>query len=196
MEAQAQERRPAPRPEPAAPVVVPEPLPEPELVAAEVPSPPPPPPPELAKPVKKAPAKVVAAKPPKAASEPVAKEAPVVLSVPLEPPPVAVVPTAHPVEHYRDGTYTGWGQSYHGDIEAKVVISGGRIVSAGVASCATRYPCDVIDTILYQPVERQSAEVDGVSRATESSDAYFYGLQEALKKALEAPADPASSSPP
>jgi uncharacterized protein with FMN-binding domain len=84
---------------------------------------------------------------------------------------------------WLDGYYTGWGQSRHGDIQAFVRIEKGRIIEAGVASCETRYPCDVIDHIIPQPVERQSADVDRVSRATESADAYYNGLVMALEHA-------------
>jgi uncharacterized protein with FMN-binding domain len=69
-----------------------------------------------------------------------------------------------------------------------VVIREGRIVEAAIASCETRYPCDVIGDIIAQPVARQSPEVDRVSRATESADAYYYGLVEALKEAQVADA--------
>lgn len=111
-------------------------------------------------------------------------------------PPVQVEATAEvapPEVVWHDGYYTGWGQSFHGDIEARVTIKEGRIVEAGIATCATRYPCYVIDNILNQPVVRQSPEVDRVSRATESTDAYYYGLVEALKKAEAGPAAPAPS---
>ena len=46
---------------------------------------------------------------------------------------------------WKDGTYTGWGYSRHGNIEAAVVIEGGRILSATITQCRTRYSCDVID---------------------------------------------------
>jgi uncharacterized protein with FMN-binding domain len=86
-------------------------------------------------------------------------------------------------KHWLDGYYTGWGTSRHGDIQSFVRIENDRIVDAGVASCETRYPCDVIDRIIRQPIERQSADVDRVSRATESADAYYYGLVTALEHA-------------
>jgi len=99
---------------------------------------------------------------------------------------------AIPAAKWRDGVYTGVGDSPHGDIEARVVVKNGRIVEAGIATCDTRYPCSVIDSIVHQPVERQSPVVDYVSRATESSYAYYYGLVDALKQALEEPADGAA----
>jgi uncharacterized protein with FMN-binding domain len=98
-----------------------------------------------------------------------------------------------PVGYWRDGTYTGWGTSRHGDIKAQVVIRNGRIVESSIASCETRYPCDVISEIINQPVARQNPEVDRVSRATESADAYYYGLVEALGEALIQPATQATA---
>lgn len=96
---------------------------------------------------------------------------------------------------WHDGVYTGWGQSFHGDIEARVTIKGGEIVNVGIATCATRYPCYVIDSIILQPVERQSPDVDRVSRATESTDAYYWGLVQALEKAEIGPAAQTAGGP-
>jgi uncharacterized protein with FMN-binding domain len=107
---------------------------------------------------------------------------------PLETPSV-------PRTKWHDGTYTGWGTSPHGDIKAQVVIRDSRIVDASIASCETRYPCDVIGDIIRQPVARQSPEVDRVSRATESADAYYYGLVEALKDAQIPPEGLAPATP-
>ena len=102
-------------------------------------------------------------------------------------------PLVLPASTWHDGYFTGWGQSRHGDIEARVTIKDGRIVDAGIVTCATRYPCSVIDSILNQPVLWQSPDVDRVSRATESADAYYGGLVEALKKSEAWPAAPVTS---
>ena len=96
----------------------------------------------------------------------------------------AVMPQAK----WRDGTYTGVGDSAHGDIEARVVIKNGRIVEAGISACNTRYPCSVIDSLIRQPLTVQGPITDYVSHATESSYAYYFGLVEALKAALDQPA--------
>src|SRR5579872_6898254 len=40
--------------------------------------------------------------------------------VPAAPPPTRSGAPATPKEHWKDGTYTGWGFSQHGDIEAAV----------------------------------------------------------------------------
>lgn len=102
-----------------------------------------------------------------------------------EPPPSA---TPQVVAKWKDGTYTGWGTCRHGDIEARIVIHEGRIVEAGIAQCLTRYSCDVIDRLIPQPVQRQSPDIDYVSRSTESSDAYYFALVDALNKAIPSPA--------
>ena len=101
--------------------------------------------------------------------------------------PIAITrePASASAPKWRDGTYTGLGDSPHGDIEARVVIKDGRIVAAGIATCDTRYPCNVIDPLIRQPVERQSPDVDYMSHATESSDAYYNALVAALENARE-----------
>jgi len=84
---------------------------------------------------------------------------------------------------WKDGTYTGWGYSRHGDIEAAVVIAGGRIASATISQCRTRYSCSVIDQLPPQVAQRQSPYVDYVSGATQSADAFYGAVVAALNKA-------------
>jgi len=105
-------------------------------------------------------------------------------------PPVAPAPTApaapapaQAAAVYKDGTYKGWGTCRHGDIEAQVVIEGGRIASASISQCLTRYSCDVIGRLPPQVVQRQSAEVDYVTGATQSANAFYYAVLGALGKA-------------
>jgi uncharacterized protein with FMN-binding domain len=88
-----------------------------------------------------------------------------------------------PASQYRDGTYTGWGTSRHGDIQASVIISDGKILSAKISLCYTRYSCSVIDPLPPQVAVRQSPEVDYVSGATQSTNAFYYAVIEALSKA-------------
>lgn len=84
---------------------------------------------------------------------------------------------------YRDGVYSGWGSSRHGDIQASVEIKDGRIVSAYISQCLTRYSCSWISRLPPQVVARQSADVDYVSGATQSTNAFYYAIVEALSKA-------------
>ena len=110
----------------------------------------------------------------------------------IEPPPAvaeapapgpAAEPPPPPKPVYKDGTYLGWGSSRHGDIQAQVIIQNGRIESATIAGCYTRYSCSVIAKLPPQVGERQSPETDYVSGATQSTNAFYYAVVEALSKA-------------
>ena len=85
---------------------------------------------------------------------------------------------------YRDGTYLGWGTSPHGDIQAAVIVEGGRITTAKVAQCLTRYSCAWIAPIPPVIIEQQGTTYDYVSGATESSDAFQNAVADALSHAL------------
>ena len=97
--------------------------------------------------------------------------------------PRTAEPLAEPRALYKDGTYSGWGTSRHGDIQATVVVEGGRIASAAITQCLTRYSCSWISMLPPQVVSRQSPEVDYVSGATQSTNAFYYAVLEALSKA-------------
>jgi uncharacterized protein with FMN-binding domain len=98
-------------------------------------------------------------------------------------PPQAPQTAASPAPKWKDGSFNGWGNSPHGDIEVTVVIKGGRIRSAVISQCRTRYSCSVINELPPQVAQRQSPEIDYVSGATESTNALYYALIEALAKA-------------
>ena len=105
-------------------------------------------------------------------------------------PLIPAAPTAEPRAQmiaaaplWKDGTYYGWGSCRHGDIQAKVRVEGGRIVVASISECDTRYSCNVIENLPPEVAQRQSAQVDRVSGATESADAFYYAVLDALSKA-------------
>ena len=84
---------------------------------------------------------------------------------------------------WRDGFFVGRGTSRHGDIEAMVEIKDGRIISAVISQCLTRYSCSWIAPLVPQITARQSADVDVVSGATQSSNALYYAVLQALAQA-------------
>jgi len=109
---------------------------------------------------------------------------------PAETAPVAPtapsVPVAPPQPLYKDGSYLGWGSCRHGQIQVEVVIQAGKIASAEIAQCLTRYSCSVIRNTPSQLVARQNPDaIDNVSGATQSVDAYYYAVTAALKEAKE-----------
>ena len=101
----------------------------------------------------------------------------------VEPQPTPTPTPAPAAPIYKDGQYSGWGTSRHGDIQATVVIEGGRIASAFISQCLTRYSCSWVAHLQGQVVTRQSPEVDYVSGATQSTNAFYYAVVEALAKA-------------
>ena len=113
------------------------------------------------------------------APAPVSTPAPALAAAPAAAPAVKSVTKTS----YKDGVYLGRGTSRHGDIEAMVEIQNGRITNTVISQCLTRYSCSWIAVLLPQVVARQSAEVDYVSGATVSSDAFYYAVTQALAQA-------------
>ena len=56
-------------------------------------------------------------------------------------------------------------------------------MSATIAQCLTRYSCDIIDILPPQVAKKQSPNVDSVGGATQSADAFYYAVYDALAKA-------------
>jgi uncharacterized protein with FMN-binding domain len=118
---------------------------------------------------------------PTAEAPPAAAPATPPATTPPEPP--ATPALLMPKESYKDGTYLGWGTSRHGDIQASVTVTDGRIVAASIAQCWTRYSCSWVAHLPPQVIARQSPEVDYVSGATQSANAFYWAVIDALKKA-------------
>jgi uncharacterized protein with FMN-binding domain len=95
----------------------------------------------------------------------------------------APAPAAPALPSYRDGTYVGLGTSRHGNIEATVVIQNGRVVSAAVSRCSTRYSCSEVNPLVREVIANQGTPVDQVSGATDSSHAYKQAVANALTNA-------------
>ncbi|HYL39669.1 MAG TPA: hypothetical protein VEV17_27380, partial [Bryobacteraceae bacterium] len=101
----------------------------------------------------------------------------------VETPAPAPAPPPPPV--WKDGKYTAWGTCRHGDIQATVVIEGGRIISAEITNCQTRYACDIIDSLPPKVIQRQKNRFDIVGGATESAYAYYGAVYWALDQATK-----------
>jgi uncharacterized protein with FMN-binding domain len=84
---------------------------------------------------------------------------------------------------FHDGVYAAWGRSPHGRIQSTVIVRRGRIVAADITGCRTRYPCSMIDALPQQVLDRQGANVDIVSGATHSSQAFSRAIALALQDA-------------
>jgi uncharacterized protein with FMN-binding domain len=87
---------------------------------------------------------------------------------------------------YRDGTYSGQGTSRRGDVWVQVQVAGGRISTVSITRSTLQYPLRDIAGLPQQVVDRQSAQVDVVSRATYSSMAFRQAVTQALTSARAA----------
>ena len=83
----------------------------------------------------------------------------------------------------KDGTFSGVGTSRRGDVQVSVTIQGGRIASVNITRATTQYPTRFIAGLPNEVVSRQSAQVDVVSGATLSSQAFRGAVQQALQRA-------------
>jgi uncharacterized protein with FMN-binding domain len=136
-----------------------------------------------------APAPIIAAAgPPAPAGVPTA-----VLAAPRSFIPPTALPTGPPTAGssgqspggvtYRDGTYQGSGTSRRGGFVVAVTIQGGRIANVTFTQVTTQYPVSRVAALPGQVVARQSAQVDRVSGATYSVQAFQQAVQQALAKA-------------
>jgi uncharacterized protein with FMN-binding domain len=90
---------------------------------------------------------------------------------------------ASPIAAYRDGVYTGSGHSRAGGIDVVVTVQRGKIATVQITHATTYFPAARIARLPGVAVERQTAQVDFVSGATESSRAFRDALTQALGQA-------------
>lgn len=88
-------------------------------------------------------------------------------------------------EAYKDGTYTGTGTGFGGEIVIEVVIQDGSISTVEILSAENETPdyLKAAEALLDDVIEKQSSEVDTVSGATLSSNGILEGIRNALEQA-------------
>ena len=84
---------------------------------------------------------------------------------------------------YADGTYTGTGTSRRGNVTVSVTVAGGQIANVTISNITTQYPVSRIASLPAQVISRQSGQVDNISGATYSAQAFRTAVQQALGKA-------------
>ncbi|MBV9542900.1 MAG: FMN-binding protein [Chloroflexi bacterium] len=85
---------------------------------------------------------------------------------------------------YTDGTFSGHGTSRRGDVWVDVTVQGGQITNVNITRSTLQYPLRDIAGLPGEVVQRQSAQVDTVSRATYSSMAFKGAVSQALSQAV------------
>ncbi|WKB37065.1 FMN-binding protein [Terrilactibacillus sp. S3-3] len=84
---------------------------------------------------------------------------------------------------YQDGTYSGQGTNHFGTVAVSVTIKQGKIASVEITNCTTSYSQSYIDHLPSEVVARQSANVDNVSGATNSTEDFKTAIMDAISKA-------------
>ena len=104
--------------------------------------------------------------------------------------PAAASPSPSASSGYKDGQYSGQDfQTEYGDTQVRVTISNGRITDVQAVQLPfDRQRSQEISDYVRQPLhdealQAQSAQIDTISGATFTSDAYAQSLQSALDRA-------------
>jgi uncharacterized protein with FMN-binding domain len=87
---------------------------------------------------------------------------------------------------YKDGTFTGIGSNRRGSIQVAVTIKNDKITDVTISDFAMHYSEDDVVGLPDEVLQKQSAEVDNVSGATYSTQAFKDGIQDALSQAQNA----------
>ena len=81
---------------------------------------------------------------------------------------------------YKDGTYAGQGTSRRGGLSVSVSIQSGAITNVQITRVNTEYPVSRIASLPGAVVKQQTANVNAISGATYSSQAFKQAVQQAL----------------
>lgn len=91
---------------------------------------------------------------------------------------------------YKDGTYTGnVADAFYGNVQVQATVSGGKITDVaflqypGDRSTSVRINSQAMPMLKQEAIQAQSAQVDGVSGATDTSKAFIESLSSALNQA-------------
>lgn len=106
------------------------------------------------------------------------------------PAPTSVPPTSAPRGQYKDGSYTGdTVDVFYGNVQVQAIVQGGKITDVKFL----QYPSDrrtsveinsqAMPMLTSQAIQTQSANVDGVSGASATSQGFVTSLSSALAKA-------------
>ena len=84
---------------------------------------------------------------------------------------------------WKNGVFTGTGDSRRGSITVALTVSGGRITNITITDATTQYPTAWVNPLVQEVLSRQGPPVDYVSGATFSSLAFRGAIQQALIQA-------------
>ena len=97
--------------------------------------------------------------------------------------PTTTAPSSATNSKYKNGTYTGTGYGYMGNIDVSVSVDNDKITKVDVASINDSYQ-QPVSVIPQEIVQAQSSKVDVVSGATHTSNGIITAVDDALSKAM------------
>lgn len=92
--------------------------------------------------------------------------------------------------HYKDGTYSGIGEGYGGDIKVTVTVKNGQIIKVNIDSAAdeTAAYFNKAKTLTDKIIQQQTWNLDAVSGATVSSEGILEAVSNAMASATQSAA--------
>jgi uncharacterized protein with FMN-binding domain len=87
---------------------------------------------------------------------------------------------------YKDGTYTGMGSNRRGSIEAAVTVKNDKITDVEISHFAMHYSESDVVGLPEEVLQKQNAQVENVSGATYSTQAFEDAVRDALSQAQNA----------
>ncbi|MDQ0199978.1 FMN-binding protein [Neobacillus ginsengisoli] len=88
-----------------------------------------------------------------------------------------------PKQMYKDGTFTGTGMNRRGEIEVAVTLKKDKITDVQISNWGMHYSESDVVGLPGEVLQRQNANVDNVSGATYSTQAFADAVQDALNQA-------------
>lgn len=111
-------------------------------------------------------------------------------SAPAPVPQATQTPAQNPNSPYKDGTYTGVAaDAFYGNIQVQATVSNGKLTNIKFLqwpndrSRSVRINQQALPWLTQEAIQAQSANVDMISGATDTSDAFSKSLQSALSGA-------------
>ena len=106
-------------------------------------------------------------------------------------PPTAMGVPNQDGQTYKDGVYTGTtgSASQYGDVQVKVTVSGGKITTIDVIKFpntpgnTTKISNESLPVLKQEAITAQSAKVDNITGATQTTEGFVQSLQSALDQA-------------
>jgi uncharacterized protein with FMN-binding domain len=98
----------------------------------------------------------------------------------------AAVKVTQPAKVYKDGTFTGTGWNRRGQIEVAVTLKNDKITDVQISNWGMHYSERDVQGLPSEVMQKQNTQINNVSGATYSTQAFTDAVQAALNQAHQA----------